>query len=70
MTVSERLLKYVSFDTRSDESSETCPSTEKQKCLGAALVEEMRAMGIADARMDADGYVARSPARPERPPSA
>ena len=57
MTVSERLLKYVSFDTRSDESSETCPSTEKQKCLGAALVEEMRAMGIADARMDADGYV-------------
>ena len=57
MTVSERLLKYVSFDTRSDESSETCPSTEKQKCLGAALVEEMQAMGIADARMDADGYV-------------
>ena len=57
MTISERLLKYVSFDTRSDESSETCPSTEKQKCLGAALVEEMQAMGIADARMDADGYV-------------
>ena len=57
MTVSERLLKYVSFDTRSDESSETCPSTEKQKCLGAALVEEMQAMGIADTRMDADGYV-------------
>ena len=57
MTVSERLLKYVSFDTQSDESSETCPSTEKQKRLGAALVEEMKAMGIADARMDADGYV-------------
>ena len=57
MTVSERLLKYVSFDTQSDESSETCPSTEKQKRLGAALVEEMKTMGIADARMDADGYV-------------
>ena len=57
MTVSERLLKYVSFDTQSDESSETCPSTEKQKRLGAALVEEMKAMGIAGARMDADGYV-------------
>lgn len=57
MTVSERLLKYVSFDTQSDESSETCPSTEKQRVLGAALVEEMLAMGIRDAHMDEDGYV-------------
>lgn len=57
MTVSERLLKYVSFDTQSDESSEACPSTEKQRVLGAALVEEMQAMGIADAHIDEDGYV-------------
>lgn len=57
MTVSERLLKYVSFDTQSDESSETCPSTEKQRALGAALVEEMQTMGIRDAHMDEDGYV-------------
>ena len=46
MTVSERLLKYVSFDTQSDESSETCPSTDKQKRLGAELVEEMLAMEL------------------------
>ena len=57
MTVSERLLKYVSFDTQSDESAETCPSTDKQRILGAALVAEMQAMGIQDAHMDADGYV-------------
>ncbi len=57
MTVSERLLKYVSFDTQSDEASETCPSTDKQRRLGVALVEEMRAMGIADANMDENGYV-------------
>ena len=57
MNVSERFLKYVGFDTQSDESSETCPSTDKQKLLGAALVEEMKAMGIADAYMDAYGYV-------------
>lgn len=57
MTVTERFLKYVSFDTKSDEFSETCPSTEKQKLLGAALVEEMLAMGITDARMDEFGYV-------------
>ena len=56
-SVSSRFLRYVGFDTQSDEFSETCPSTEKQKILGAALVEEMLAMGIADARMDENGYV-------------
>ena len=56
-TVTERFLKYVSFDTKSDEFSETCPSTEKQKLLGAALVAEMQEMGIADAFMDDNGYV-------------
>lgn len=56
-TASERFLRYVQFDTQSDENSETCPSTDKQKVFGAALVEEMLAMGITDAHMDADGYV-------------
>ena len=57
MTVSERFLKYVSFNTRSDDESETCPSTKGQLTLGAALVEEMLAMGIKDAYMDENGYV-------------
>ena len=56
-TVTERFLRYVGFDTMSDETSETCPSSAKQKLLGAALVEEMKAMGIADAFMDENGYV-------------
>lgn len=56
-TVTSRFLKYVSFDTQSDDASETCPSSAKQKVLGAALVEEMKAMGIEDAYMDANGYV-------------
>ena len=56
-SVVDRFLKYVSFDTQSDENSETCPSTAKQKLLGEALVEEMVAMGINDARMDDNGYV-------------
>ena len=55
--VVERFLKYVSFDTKSDEFSETCPSTPNQKLLGAALVAEMQEMGIEDARMDDNGYV-------------
>ena len=53
----ERFLRYVSFDTQSNEDSETCPSTAGQRVLGAALVEEMKAMGITDACMDENGYV-------------
>ena len=56
-TVIERFLRYVSFDTQSNEESETCPSTMKQKLLGEQLVKEMLEMGITDAHMDADGYV-------------
>ena len=56
-SVSERFLRYVSFDTQSDENSPTCPSTAKQKLLGAAIVEEMKAMGITNPFMDEDGYV-------------
>ena len=56
-SVSQRFLRYVSFDTQSDEASTTCPTTAKQKLLGAALVEEMKAMGISDAFMDDFGYV-------------
>lgn len=56
-SVTERFLRYVSFDTQSDENSTTCPTTEKQKLLGTALVDEMRKVGIADAHMDEYGYV-------------
>ena len=56
-SVVDRFLKYVSFDTMSDEFSETCPSTDRQKVLGKALVAEMLAMGIGDAHMDEHGYV-------------
>ena len=63
-----RFLRYVSFDTQSNECSESCPSTEKQKALGAALVEEMREMGIEDARMEESGYVYGSiPGDPDLP---
>lgn len=56
-TVTERFLRYVKIDTQSDPESPTCPSTEKQKNLGRLLVEELKAMGIHDADMDANGYV-------------
>ena len=56
-TVTERFLRYVGFDTQSDENSPSCPSSAKQKLLGAAIVEEMKAIGIRDAFMDENGYV-------------
>ena len=57
MTVVERFLKYVGFDTQSDENSGESPSTGKQKILGAALAEELSALGLHNAHMDEHGYV-------------
>ncbi len=52
----DRFLKYVSFETTSDEASETCPSTKRQLKLGNYLVEELSSLGI-DAEIDENGYV-------------
>src|SRR3954451_20908797 len=56
-TVTERFLRYVLIDTQSDPASPSCPSTEKQKDLGRLLAAELQAMGLADAHLDAHGYV-------------
>ena len=57
MQTFERFLNYIQYDTASDAGSYTCPSTLKQLALGRALAEEMKAMGILDARLDEHGYV-------------
>ncbi len=57
MQTYERFLNYIQFDTASDANSPTCPSTKKQLALASALAEEMKAMGISDARVDEHGYV-------------
>ncbi len=51
-TVLDRFLRYVVIDTQSDAASPAQPSTEKQKNLGRLLVEELHAIGIADASID------------------
>jgi tripeptide aminopeptidase len=53
----ERFLRYVTFDTQSTETSDTYPSTPKQLDLLRHLVDELRALGLADADMDQHGYV-------------
>ncbi|EFP63357.1 peptidase T [Erysipelotrichaceae bacterium AF15-26LB] len=57
MNVQERFLHYVSFDTQSDEHSQTTPSSLKQLKLAEALVDEMKAIGIQDAYVDEFGIV-------------
>jgi tripeptide aminopeptidase len=56
-SVAQRFLRYVTYDTQSSETSETFPSTEKQKVLSQLLVDELRALGVKDAAMDEHGYV-------------
>ena len=56
-TVLDRFLRYVQFDTQSDETSQTYPSTDKQLVLLRDLAAELRGLGLADASIDAHGYV-------------
>jgi tripeptide aminopeptidase len=53
----ERFTSYVKVDTQSDESSETCPSTEGQWTLARMLVEELKQIGMQDVMIDENGYV-------------
>jgi tripeptide aminopeptidase len=56
-TCVDRFLKYIKYDTQSDEDSTSFPSTEKQKILLKDLAEELKKLGLEDAHMDEWGYV-------------
>lgn len=57
MLIEKRFLKYVSFDTQSDESSTTSPSTEKQFNLADFLSEEMQILGVDEVERTDQGIV-------------
>ena len=57
MTIVERFLKYVSFDTQSAEDAETTPSTEKQWVLARFLKEELEGIGLTEVEIDEHAYV-------------
>ena len=68
MTIVERFLKYVSFDTQSAEDSETTPSTEKQWVLARFLKEELEGIGLTEVEIDEHAYVyATLPANTDKP---
>ncbi len=63
----KRFTSYVKVDTQSDESSETCPSTEGQWTLLRMLVDELKAIGMEEVTIDENGYVmATLPANTEK----
>lgn len=57
MNLIERFLKYVSFDTQSDENSGVTPSTSKQMVFAQYLKEELEGLGLEDVSLDEYGYL-------------
>ena len=57
MDLVKRFLKYVSFDTQSDDNSKETPSTSKQLLLGKYLVNELKSIGCKDVLLDQYGIV-------------
>ncbi len=57
MNVVDRFLKYVSFDTQSDENTGVTPSTSKQMILAQALKEELELMGLEEITLDEHAYL-------------
>ena len=67
MDLVERFLKYVSFDTQSDENSETTPSSPKQMVFAKYLQGELTTLGFEDVDLDEHGYLyATLPANTEK----
>lgn len=56
-TVVERFLRYVKFDTKSDEESNTVPSTKGQMVFAKELVKELKEIGLSDVSVDDKGYI-------------
>lgn len=55
--VVERFIKYVKFDTKADEASDTVPSSQGQLVLAKELGKELEQLGLSDVSVDENGYV-------------
>lgn len=67
MTVVDRFLEYVKFDTQSDELTNLTPSTPGQMVFAKYLKEQLEKMGLEDITLDENGYLmATLPANVEK----
>ncbi|MCP2239574.1 MAG: peptidase T [Thermoanaerobacterium thermosaccharolyticum] len=55
--VAHRFLKYVKYETTSNENSSKCPSTDGQMAFAKDLAAELKAIGLTDVSVDENGYV-------------
>ncbi len=55
--VEERFLEYVKINTKSDETTRVTPSTKGQLVLAEKLCNELKELGLKDARISEYGYV-------------
>lgn len=67
MNLTDRFLKYVKFDTQSDELTNLTPSTPGQYKFAQALEKELHELGLEDISLDENGYLmATLPANTDR----
>lgn len=57
MTLIDRFLNYVSFDTQSSETTGTTPSTPGQRVFAESLVGELEKIGLEDITLDENSYL-------------
>lgn len=57
MTLVERFLRYVSFDTQSSEETDVTPSTPGQMVFAQYLKEELETLGLQEVSLDDNGYL-------------
>ena len=57
MNLTERFLKYTSFDTQSSDTSGTTPSTPGQRRLAEAIAHELEEIGLEDITLDSNSYL-------------
>ncbi|WP_026895940.1 peptidase T [Clostridiisalibacter paucivorans] len=55
--VAQRFLRYVKYDTQSNESSASVPSTPNQLAFAKILAEELKSLGLKDISLDNNGYL-------------
>lgn len=68
MELTDRFLKYVTFDTQSSETTGTTPSTPGQRVFAEALVKELEEIGLEDITLDDNSYLmATLPANTDKP---
>lgn len=60
MTVTDRFLSYVAFDTQSDELTNMTPSTPGQMIFAEYLKEQLEKMGLEEISLDNNGYLMAS----------